>query len=540
MTWPKMAVVRAWTVAAVVGFAFLVAHLAFNLGGSGLDNFAERWVYDGLELIAAAGCLMRAATNRNERWIWAILGLGILSFSLGDICFDFVYGGNPSSPSICDAFYLAFYPACYAALALLIRSRISHFDRSVWLDGAIAAFAATAVSASIVLQVVLNNTTGSAETVIVNLAYPAADLVLLAIVIFVFVLTGRRPGRAWAAAGIAFGAIAVARQPLHVPERIGRVPGGHAAGRTLAGCDAPARRCRLAAGGTPRRPARGPIHGDSAHLRPCVALAVLADEHFKDHNIVADILAVAAIVTVFIRTGISLVDNARLLASVRAQSLTDDLTGLGNRRGLLLALEHQLSHRSGKTVFAIYDLNGFKRYNDTFGHPSGDALLVRLAARLAEAAGPSGEAFRLGGDEFCLLVRADGRETAAVVEAGLLALSEAGRGVRDRCGVRLDPPAGRSRGCHNGAPVRRRTPLRAEVQPWRQRRRVSRGPAARDRGARARAAPAHALRGRVGVRGRRPSGPGGPGTGAVAPGGRASRRRQACDPDRRPAEAAAS
>ena len=107
--------------------------------GRGSTTSRERWVYDGLELIAAAGCLMRAATNRNERSIWAILGLGILSFSLGDICFDFVYGGNPPSPSICDVFYLAFYPACYAALALLVRSRISRFDRSVWLDGAIAA-----------------------------------------------------------------------------------------------------------------------------------------------------------------------------------------------------------------------------------------------------------------------------------------------------------------------------------------------------------------------------------------------------------------
>ncbi len=58
------------------------------------------------------------------------------------------------------------------------------------------------------------------------------------------------------------------RQPVHVPERNGRVPGGHAPRRTLAGRDAPARARRLAARGTPRRPARGPIHGDSAHLRP--------------------------------------------------------------------------------------------------------------------------------------------------------------------------------------------------------------------------------------------------------------------------------
>src|SRR5262249_20208248 len=81
---------------------------------------------------------------------------------------------------------------------------------SVWLDGAIAACAATAVSASIVLQVMLNSTHGSPSTVIVGLTYPTADLVLLALVIFVFALTGFRPGRAWAVVGLAFGVIAVA------------------------------------------------------------------------------------------------------------------------------------------------------------------------------------------------------------------------------------------------------------------------------------------------------------------------------------------
>ena len=154
-------------------------------------------------------------------------------------------------------------------------------------------------------------------------------------------------------------------------------------------------------------------------------------------------------------------------------------------------------------MFAIYDLNGFKRYNDTFGHPSGDALLVRLAARLADAAGPSGEAFRLGGDEFCLLVprrrAGDGRRR----RSGSAALSEEGEGFAidaEYGSVILPDEAGR---CHDGAPARRRAPLRAEVQPRRRRGRVPRGAAARARGARARPARAHALRRRAVVRGRR-------------------------------------
>jgi diguanylate cyclase (GGDEF)-like protein len=422
-----VAVVRAWTVAAVVGFTFLVAHLAFGLGGPGLDNFAERWVYDGLELLAAAGCLIRAATIRNERLAWTVLGLGILSFSLGDICFDFVYGGEPPPISLCDAFYLAFYPACYAALALLVRSRISHFDRSVWLDGAIAAFAATAVSASIVLQMMLRSTHGSASTVIVDLAYPTADLVLLAIVIFVFVLTGRRPGRAWATVGIAFGLIAVADSLFMYLNASGAYQEG-----TLLDALWPGTMLLLAFA------AWQPVERHAIQLEGrfmatplvcgTVALIVLTDEHFRADNAVADALAVAAIVTVFIRTAMSLGDNARLLKTTRAQSLTDDLTGLGNRRRLMNVLERELARPGGSMVFAIYDLNGFKRYNDTYGHPSGDELLVRLAGRLEEAARPRGHAFRLGGDEFCLLVRADEAELPDIVARGLAALTEQGDG----------------------------------------------------------------------------------------------------------------
>jgi two-component system cell cycle response regulator len=75
----------------------------------------------------------------------------------------------------------------------------------------------------------------------------------------------------------------------------------------------------------------------------------------------------------------------------------------------------------------MFDLNGFKNYNDTFGHPAGDALLLRLGAALAEAVGPlGGRAYRPGGDEFCVI--ADGSRGRAIEQAACRALSEHGEG----------------------------------------------------------------------------------------------------------------
>jgi diguanylate cyclase (GGDEF)-like protein len=54
-------------------------------------------------------------------------------------------------------------------------------------------------------------------------------------------------------------------------------------------------------------------------------------------------------------------------------------------------------------VLVLFDLNGFKQYNDAFGHPAGDALLQRLATKLRSALSEDAAAYRLGGDEFCVL-----------------------------------------------------------------------------------------------------------------------------------------
>jgi diguanylate cyclase (GGDEF)-like protein len=114
-----------------------------------------------------------------------------------------------------------------------------------------------------------------------------------------------------------------------------------------------------------------------------------------------------------------------------ATSLADALTGIGNRRRLRLDLERGLKEATvaRPLLLMLFDLNGFKAYNDTFGHPAGDALLVRLATALdAAMAQHAGTAYRLGGDEFCILTSVDADATTPVVAAAAEALSEHGPG----------------------------------------------------------------------------------------------------------------
>src|SRR3970282_2064670 len=76
----------------------------------------------------------------------------------------------------------------------------------------------------------------------------------------------------------------------------------------------------------------------------------------------------------------------------------------------------------------IFDLDGFKSYNDTFGHPAGDALLTRLGAKLATVPGPDGAVYRLGGDEFCLIAPVSEGEAESLIHNACAALSDRGEG----------------------------------------------------------------------------------------------------------------
>ena len=107
-------------------------------------------------------------------------------------------------------------------------------------------------------------------------------------------------------------------------------------------------------------------------------------------------------------------------------------------------------------MLALFDLDGFKQYNDTFGHLAGDALLARLSDRLATALEGVGTAYRMGGDEFCVVAPLGATDaTSEIASLAAQALSEAGDRVLDRLLLRDHAPAGRGRHGGRGAASRR-------------------------------------------------------------------------------------
>jgi diguanylate cyclase (GGDEF)-like protein len=109
----------------------------------------------------------------------------------------------------------------------------------------------------------------------------------------------------------------------------------------------------------------------------------------------------------------------RALVATRL-ALTDSLTGLGNQRHFHERLQQELDAAASGTssvALCILDVDGLKRVNDMYGHPVGDRLLERVAGCLRHG----GEGFRVGGDEFALLLPGRDAEAAREIAAAVLA-----------------------------------------------------------------------------------------------------------------------
>jgi diguanylate cyclase (GGDEF)-like protein len=113
------------------------------------------------------------------------------------------------------------------------------------------------------------------------------------------------------------------------------------------------------------------------------------------------------------------VDNARLLAELKRMATTDAVTGLSNRHVFEQALQAEIERADrnhAPVSLIIFDIDFFKQYNDSFGHPAGDARLKAVADIIKQNLRKYDVAARYGGDEFAIIL-ADCNQQNAVAFA---------------------------------------------------------------------------------------------------------------------------
>ena len=416
--------------------------ITYELACTVAPGLADRPPFSGVWVdvpFLLGGLLLVARGLRGPRG-WLLMGIGAVCWASGDVYWSLALSSlsSPPVPSPADAGYLLFCPFTLAGLFLLVRRGISGASRTLLLDALAAAFSTGALSAAFVLGTVLHHATGSTLAIATNLAYPINDLLLLGLLVGAAALRQWNISRTWLL-------LAAAIVSFWIADSLYLIADATSTYQQSAWFNPLWFFSPLLAAWAAWLPSRDAPQ--SAHVETSArgitmlltfagsALSLLVLGALHHITLPAIILAAASLLVVMARLLLTWRSNLDLLQTSRAEAITDALTGLRNRRALVADLDAAIraTARTGPVALVLFDLDGFKHYNDNFGHPAGDALLRRLGGSLAEYLAERGTAYRMGGDEFCALIPVEEDALEPVVSRAAAALTESGDGFRVGC-----------------------------------------------------------------------------------------------------------
>jgi diguanylate cyclase (GGDEF)-like protein len=414
------------------GLLVLVHGINAFVGGPSLVAATTFWLL-GAGIVSAV--IARAARTEADRGVWVLAAITFTAWLVGSAYYAGLDRGADSLSSFLegDLVLLCFGAAAALALERLVTARVASFQPTILLDGAIVALATSALGAAL-MSGTLSRVTVEAHPGALKLAYPIGALLFLSLAVWVVALSDWRPDRFWSMLMGGLGLLTLASTAFVFAAARGTYsPGGPLDTVWLGGSLVLAMAAwQPETALEVRLDALKRVGVTSFFAFTALALLVMAQ--FANVSTLAVCFAAAAVGGVIARATVAFKENLQLFADARQEAQTDPLTGLGNRRKLMKDLRREIERASVESprVLVIFDLDGFKGYNDTFGHPAGDALLTRLGANLGRVIRPYGSGYRLGGDEFCVLVVTGASSAKTIISLAAGALSEQGEGFTVR------------------------------------------------------------------------------------------------------------
>ena len=414
--------VAGWQLLLAAGVTIIGAYYwALELGPGWAGTQVALYCSANGSVIASA--LLAARRHPSMRPMLFLLAASAVASIFGDVVFYFLalVDGEVAYPSIADLGYLACYPLMALAFLAIVRRRTPGWDGASAIDAAIVAVSAGYLIYEFVIAPTMAIDGGNVTT-LVSVAYPIGDLMLLVMGARLMLGAGPRTASLRMIGGylalVLYADVVYSVQSLNGTYQAGNyldavwMIAGFLLAAALQHPGVTGMVARSSAATPDATVGRLAVLAVGAVVAPTILMVQYlrgATPHVLIAGLVCNVLFLLVL--------------GRMTGLVRAQrhaAITDGLTGLHSRRYFEQALHSEVvrSARSGAEIgLLLFDIDNFKKVNDTYGHNGGDRVLVEVAHRLTGVVRPGDLAARYGGEEFAVLLPgADPAQAAEIAE----------------------------------------------------------------------------------------------------------------------------